>query len=213
MSNGTRVTDWQEVHARLERARLAMESGGELQPEETARILTDRALALAKPLEDSTPSTEMIELLVVSLGGERFGIETVYALEAISLRELIPVPCTPNFVLGVVNYRGRILAVLDLRRMLGLSGEGVTEGSKIVSVEAGGMTFGIVVDTVTGTMSVLAHKVVPSPEAFTGLRLALTGRITDELITILDIDALARTPEILVNDEVNETRPTKGGMR
>ena len=203
MSDGTRVTDWQEVHARLERARLAMESGGELQPEEIARILTDRARALAEPLEDGTPSTEMIELLVVSLGGERFGIETVYAIEAISLRELIPVPCTPAFVLGVVNYRGRILAVLDLRRILGLSGEGVTEGSKVVSVEAGGMTFGIIVDTIAGTMSVPAHKVAPPPEALTGLRLVLTRGMTEELITILDLDALARAPAILVNEQVS----------
>lgn len=203
MSDGTRVIDWQEVHARLERARLAMESGGELQPEETARILTDRALALAKPLEDGKSSTEMIELLVVSLGGERFGIETVYAIEAISLRELIPVPCTPAFVLGVVNYRGRILAVLDLRRILGLSGEGVTESSKVVSVEAGGMTFGIVVDTIAGTMSVSAHKVAPPPEALTDLRLALTRGMTEELTTILDLDALARAPAILVNEQVS----------
>lgn len=202
MNNGTRVTDWQEVHARLERARLAMESGGEPQPEEIARILADRALALAKPLEDTTPSTEMIELLVVTLGGERFGIETVYALEAISLRDLIPVPCTPAFVLGVVNYRGRILTVLDLRSILGLSGGGVSEGNKVVSVEAGGMTFGIVVDTVAGTISVLAQKVAPPPEALTGLRMDLTRGITEELITILDLDALARAPAILINEQV-----------
>jgi purine-binding chemotaxis protein CheW len=201
MNDGTRVTDWQEIHARLERARLAMESGGELQPEEIARILADRALALAKPLEDSTP-TEMIELLVVSLGGERFGIETVYALEAISLRELIPVPCTPVFVLGIINYRGRILTVLDLRSILNLSGEDVTEGSKVVSVEAGGITFGIVVDEVVETMSVRANKVTSPPEAFTGLRLALTRGMTEELITILDLDALARAPAILVNEQV-----------
>jgi purine-binding chemotaxis protein CheW len=180
-----------------------MESCGELQPEEIARILTDRARVLAKPLEDATPSTEMIELLVVSLCGERFGIETVYALEAISFRELIPVPCTPAFVLGVVNYRGRILTVLDLRSLLGLSGGGVTEDHKIVSVEAGGMTFGIVVDTVAGTKSVLAHKVAPPPEALTGLRLALTRGMTEELITILDLDALARAPAILVNEQVS----------
>ena len=203
MSDGTRVIDWQEVHARLERTRLAMESGGELQPEEISRILTDRALALAEPLKDGTPSTEMIELLVVSLGGERFGIETVYALEAISLPELIPVPCTPAFVLGVANYRGRILAVLDLRRILGLSGEGVTEGNKVVSVEAGGMTFGIIVDTVEGTMSVPTHKVAPPPEALTGLRLVLTRGMTEELITILDLDALAQAPAILVNEQVS----------
>lgn len=204
MSEETRGTDWQEVHARLERARLTMDSSGELQSTEVARILTDRALTLAKPLKDGAPSMkEMIELLVVSLGGERFGIETLYALEAISLRELIPVPCTPAFVLGVVNYRGRILAILDLRRILNLPGEGVMEGSKVVAVEAGGMTLGILVNTVVGTISVLTSKVAPPPEALTGLRLALTRGVTEEFITVLDLHALARAPEILVNEQVD----------
>lgn len=204
MSEETRGTDWQEVHARLERARLTMDSSGELQSTEVARILTDRALTLAKPLKDGAPSMkEMIELLVVSLGGERFGIETLYALEAISLRELIPVPCTPAFVLGVVNYRGRILAILDLRRILNLPGEGVMEGSKVVAVEAGGMTLGILVNTVVGTISVLTSKVAPPPEALTGLRLALTREVTEEFITVLDLHALARAPEILVNEQVD----------
>lgn len=204
MSEETRGTDWQEVHARLEQARLTMDSSGELQSTEVARILTDRALTLAKPLKDGAPSMEeMIELLVVSLGGERFGIETLYALEAISLRELIPVPCTPAFVLGVVNYRGRILAILDLRRILNLPGEGVMEGSKVVAVEAGGMTLGILVNTVVGTISVLTSKVAPPPEALTGLRLALTRGVTEEFITVLDLHALARAPEILVNEQVD----------
>lgn len=204
MSEETRGTDWQEVHARLERARLTMDSSGELQSTEVARILTDRALTLAKPLKDGAPSMEeMIELLVVSLGGERFGIEALYALEAISLRELIPVPCTPAFVLGVVNYRGRILAILDLRRILDLPGEGVMEGSKVVAVEAGGMTLGILVNTVVGTISVLTSKVAPPPEALTGLRLALTRGVTEEFITVLDLHALARAPEILVNEQVD----------
>jgi len=204
MSEEPRGTDWQKVHARLEQARLTIDSSGELQSIEVVRILTDRALALAKPLKDSAPSMEeMIELLVVSIGGERFGIETLCAIEAISLRELIPVPCTPAFVLGIVNYRGRILAILDLRRILDLPGEGVMEGSKVVAVEAGGTTVGILVNTVVGTISVLVRKVAPPPEALTGLRLALTRGVTEEFITVLDLHALARAPEILVNEEVD----------
>ncbi len=202
MNKRARVTDWQEAHARLERARQAIESGGHLSPEEATRILRNRARELATPLEEAMPSTEMIELVVFTLAGERFGIELTHVLEVTSLRELIPVPCTPAFVLGMINYRGRILTVLDLRRLLNLPGEGLTEGSRVISVKAAGMTFGIVADTVAGTLSVPAHKVAPPPEALTGLRLALTRGITEELMTVLDLDALARTPEILVNDEV-----------
>lgn len=201
MSERARGIDWQEAHVRLERARRALESGGDLPREEVARILRDRALALATPLDDAAPAAEMIELLVFSLAGERFGVEIARVLEVTALRELIPVPCTPAFVLGVINYRGRIVTVLELRRLLNLPGEGVAKGRGVIVVEAGGMTFGTVADTIAGTLSVPAHQVAPPPEAFTGLRLALTRGITDALITVLDLDALARTPEIVVNDE------------
>lgn len=202
MNERTHVTDWQEVHARLERTGQAMESGGEPPPDEVARILRNRAGELATPLQEATQSTETIELLVFTLAGERFAIDTAHVLEATSLRELLPVPCTPAFVLGLVNHRGRILTVLDMRRLLNLSGEGMTEGSRVMAVEAGGMTYGIMADTVDGTLSVPVRKVAPPPEALTGLRLALTRGITEDLITVLDLEALAQTQEILVNEEV-----------
>ena len=202
MNERGQIVDWQDVHVRLERTQKAIHTGGVLPQEEIARILNSRALALAAPPEDAAPATQMISLLIFTLSGDRFGIETTHILEALDLQGLISVPCTPTFVVGVVNYKGRILTVLDLRRLLGLSGEGVTKGSKIVSVEAGDMTFGIAVDAVGGIMLVSAHKVTPPPEALTGPCLALTRGITEELITILDLDALARAPAILVNEQV-----------
>lgn len=202
MNEEARTTDWQRAHACLERARLAMESDGQLAPEEAARILMERTLALAKPMEDVTPSGETIELLAVSLAGERFGVDITHALEAIPLRDLIPVPCTPVFVVGLMNYRGRILAVLDLRPLLGLQGEGIREEGKVVLVEAGGMTFGLYVDQVQGTLAVLAGKVAPPPKGFADLRSAVTRGLTEDLMTVLDLHALARAPEILVNEQI-----------
>lgn len=202
MNGAAGDADWHNAHASLERARLAMESDGRLSPEQVARILMERTLALAKPLEGATPSTETIELLAVSLAGERFGIDIAQALEAMPLRELIPVPCTPAFVLGVMNYRGRILAVLDLRPLLGLQGQGVKEDGKVVLVEAAGMTFGLYFDRVEGTLTVPARQVAPPPQGFGDLRLTLTRGLTEDLLTVLDVDALARAPEILVNEQI-----------
>lgn len=205
MSDGTRVIDWQEVHVRLERIRKAIQIDNEPTQEEIARILRSRALALATPPENTAPATKMLQLLVFTLSGERFGVEIAHVLEVARLRELIPVPCTPVFVFGVTHYRGRILTVLDLRQPLNLAGKdkAVAEGKRVISVEVGGMTFGIVADTVVGTLSIPAHKVGPPSATLSGLSLAITRGITDELITILDLDALAKTSEILVNDTVN----------
>lgn len=202
MNERGRITDWQQTHARLAQARKAMETGGERPREEAVRILKSRARALAAPLEDTTSSTEMIRLLVFTLSGERFGIEMAHVHEAASLRELIPVPCTPAFVVGVTHVRGRIMPVLDLRPLLNLQGKEGTECGTFISVEAGGMTFGVVTDTVTETLAVPAHKVAPPPEALTGLRRAVTRGVTEELITVLDLEALVQTQAIVVNEDV-----------
>jgi len=194
--------DWQEAYARLERARRALETGWERSPEETQRILGARARALAKPREEAPTASEVLDLLIFSLAGERYGIETAHVLEAVPLRELTPVPCTPPLVLGVLNHRGRILPVLDLRRLFELAGRGVPEGSKLVAVEAARMTFGIFVDAVAGTMRVGSHEVAPPPGALAGERQAPIRGVTREMIAVLDLAALARDPRIAVNEEV-----------
>ncbi len=205
MNKREQMFNWQETHARLERTGRALQTGGELPQEEAARILRHRASALATPQEGAAPATETLPLLVFTLSGERFGIETARVLEVVSLRELIPVPYTPTFIIGVTHHRGRVLTILDLQQLLNLPGnvKDKAENRNLIPVEVGGMTFGMVVDSVVGILSVPAHKVAPPSAVLSGLALAITRGITEELITILDLDVLARTPEILVKDEVN----------
>ena len=193
--------DWQEVYSRLEQTRRTLEAGGSLPPDEVKRILRDRAQALAKPLAEAPTPTEVLDLLVFSVAGERYGIETVHVLEVVPLRELTPVPCTPSFVLGVVNHRGRILPVLDFGRLFDLTGAEVTEGSRVVAVEAGGTTFGIFTDSVAGTVRVSAHEIAHPPVTLTGDGHAFIHGVTGAMVALLDLEALARDPRIAVNDE------------
>ena len=195
------VLNWQEVYARLERTRRAFDTGGNRSPEEAKRILRSRALVLAKPLEEAQAPTEVLDLLVFSLSGERFGIATAHVVEVIPLEGLTPVPCTPAFVLGVVNHRGRILPILDFRRLIELGGQGVAEGSRIVAVEAGGVTFGIMAETVVGTIQVGASEVAPPPTALAGARGAFLMGVTGDMVAVLDIEALTQDPRIVVNEE------------
>jgi len=192
---------WQAAYSRLEQTRRTLEAGGSLPSEEVKRILRDRAQALAKPLAEARTPAEVLDLLVFSLAGERYGIETTYVLEVIPLRELTPVPCTPPVILGVVNHRGHILPVLDLRRLFELPGQGVTEGGQVVAVEAGGMTFGVFTDSVAGTIRVAADKIALPPVTLTGDRHAFIRGVTGEMIAVLDFEALARDPRIVVNQE------------
>jgi purine-binding chemotaxis protein CheW len=195
-----RAISWQQVYVHLEQVRRALEAGGERSPETVKQILEERAKALARPLDSAPTATAMLDLLVFSLAGERYGIETEHVLETMSLRELTPVPCTPPLILGVINHRGRILPVLDLRRLLELQGQGVPPGSRVVAVEAGGMTFGILAEALVGTTHVAAHDVAPPPVSLTGDRQALCKGVTGTMVAVLDVEALAQDPRIMVNN-------------
>ncbi len=211
MMNGARpAIDWEKARARLEQTRRALEADGELPADEVKRILRARAQALAKPLEEAPAPADGLELLVFSLAGERYGIEMARVLEVLPFRDLMPVPRTPSFVLGVVNHRGRILVVLDLRRLFDLAGHGVVEGSRVVAVAAGGMTFGVFAEAVIGTVTVGAHEVAPPPVILTGDRQAFLRGVTGEMVALLDLEALARDPRLTVNDEVGRAASQEG---
>lgn len=173
--------------------------GLERTPEEVRRILRERAQALAKPLEEAPAPSEVLDLLVFSLAAERYGIETTRVLEVVPLREWTPVPSTPPFILGVVNHRGRILSILDLRKLFDLSGQGVTAAGRVVAVEAGGMTFGIYAEAVLGMVQV--QEVAPPPVTLAGDRQALVRGVTAEMVAVLDLEALARDQRFVVNQE------------
>lgn len=203
MTEGRAAIDWQEVYIRLERTQQTLEAGGKPPPEEVRRILKERAQALARPLEETLPQTRALDLLVFSLAGERYAIETAHVLEVVPLRELTPVPCTPSFVRGVVNYRGLVLPVLDFRRLFELAAHGGSGGIQVVAVEAEGMTFGILAEAVVGTIGVAAHEVGPPPLTLSGDQQAFLQGVTGEMVAVLDLPALARDPRMVVNEEVS----------
>lgn len=207
MSDGLRGSfDWEAAYARLEAFGRALEETVEPAPEEVRRILRERALSLARPQETAPAPSEGPELVVFSLGEERYGIEAAHVHQVVPLRELTRVPCTPPFVLGVINHRGRILAVLDLRRFLnlsGLSGQDTPEGGRVVVVDAGGMTFGIRADSVAGIHKEAARELAPPPVTLASAGRAFVRGVAGDMIAVLDAEALARDPGIRVQEEAS----------
>src|SRR4051794_13858537 len=90
-------------------------------------ILQARARALARRPEEAPAAGEMLEILEFTLASERYAVENRYVLEVAPLKELTPLPCTPPFVRGIVNVRGRILPVFDLKMFFDLPQKGISD--------------------------------------------------------------------------------------
>ena len=79
------------------------------------RILKARTVALAQELVENAAEGEQIEIVEFLLADERYAIESAYIGEVYPLKDLTPLPCAPSFVLGIINMRGKILSIIDLR--------------------------------------------------------------------------------------------------
>ncbi len=81
---------------------------------------------------------------------ENYGIESVYVREVHPLKELTPLPCTPSFVLGIINVRGQILSVIDLKKFFDLPAQEPTSLNKVIIFHNNRIEFGILADAVIG---------------------------------------------------------------
>lgn len=166
-----------------------------------AQILHDRAQVLARPPKQAAADT-LFELLEFRLAQERYAVETRYVREVYPLKDLTPLPCTPAFVLGVVNVRGHILPVLDLKKFFDLPETGLTDLHCIILVRERDLEFGLLADVIVGVRSIPVTSLQPSLPTLTGIRSDYLKGVTDECLVVLDLARLLADPIIIVHEEV-----------
>jgi purine-binding chemotaxis protein CheW len=178
-------------------------SAGKTRPEETKRILKARAEALAREPAQAQAAGEHIEVVEFVLANERYAVETRCVREVYPLENLTPLPCTPAFVLGIVNMRGEILSVIDLKKFFELPEKGLTDLNKVIVLETENMLFGVLADTVLGVRRVAVDEIQPSLPTLTGVREAYLKGVTAERVVILDADKLLADERIIVREQVD----------
>jgi len=133
---------------------------------------------------------------------ERYGIEPKYVVEVHPLSQLTPVPCTPDFVLGIVNLRGRIISVIDLKIFFELPQQGFTNLNRLIVLESTDMEFGLLADLVVGRRIIALKDIQPPLPTMTEIGIEyLTGITADDLI-ILDGGKLLADSSIVVHETV-----------
>ncbi len=195
--------DWERAYARLERARRALELGAERSPEETSRILRERTRALARREGAATPETTA-SLLVFILAGESYAIDAGQALEVVPVRGLVPVPCTPAVIAGILPHRGHVLTVLDLRVLLGVGA--AAHASRVVAVAAAGISFGLLAEEISGLMTIVVED-LREPALSSPGRPHFVRALTEEGTVVLDLEALGSDPRVVVDQHLQPGIP------
>ena len=155
-------------------------------------------------MSNENSSTEQ-QLVVFDLSGEAYGIAIESVREIIRLQEITQVPRTPSFVEGVINLRGKVIPVVELRKRFGLEAKERDEDTRIVNVDIGGQEIGMVVDAVTEVLRISSNQVEPPSAVITTADsgyLRGIAKLDDRLIILLDLDQILNTDEKAEIDEI-----------
>jgi purine-binding chemotaxis protein CheW len=173
--------------------------------EEKDRVLGERALKLAQPARTAEElKDDHVEVIEFLLGDERYAIDVGHVREVYPFKDPTPVPCTPDFILGIINVRGKVVSVTDLRRILDLPGKESTPESKVLILTNDDMEFGILADAVAGERKIPAADIRTVPATLGGARERFIKGVTSERLVLLDGERLLSDESIVVHEEVDE---------
>lgn len=200
--------DWQEIHSRLERARVALEQGAAPPVDEVKKVLKARAKVLAREPEARTLDAERIEVVGFLLAYESYAIESSFVREVWPLKHLAPLPGTPPFVAGIVNVRGRIVSVINLKKFFDLPEKGLTDLNKVIILRDGRNEFGILADSVLSVGHILRQEMQQTLPTLTGVRAEYIKGVTSARLIMLDAVKLMSDPKINLC-QTTEPQPRK----
>jgi len=170
--------------------------------EEQQKILKTRALELAKEPQKEDGDAKYIEITEFLLASELYGIETCYIREVYSLKDFTPLPCTPSFVLGIINIRGKIISVIDIKQFFQISIKGLSDKNKAIVLSSNTMEFGILADEIKGVCTIPSKDVQAGLPTLTDIRLEYLLGVTKDGRVILDGGKLLTDKNLLVYEEV-----------
>jgi purine-binding chemotaxis protein CheW len=170
---------------------------------ETQALLKSRAIAMAVEPDRKRETSGIIEMVEFILGSESYGIQSEFVREVYPLKDFTPLPGVPSFVVGIVNIRGQLIPIVDLKKFFNLTEKGLGELNKLIIIRNENMEFGILADTVNGTKQIYMEDILPVPGTITAIgEDYLKGVTTDNLI-IISAEKLLSDKTIVINEEVS----------
>ncbi|HOJ63705.1 MAG TPA: chemotaxis protein CheW [Spirochaetota bacterium] len=155
-------------------------------------------------MSDNVVVSNERQLILFSLGKGSYGIPIENVFEIKKMEEITIVPKAPKFIEGVINLRGNVVPVVDLRKRFGMEKAEITKKTKIIIVEIKKRQFGLIVDSVAEVVTLSNDQIEPSLPTVSGLKAEFIngiGKLNDKLIIILDISRILQSSEDIKVEE------------
>lgn len=151
------------------------------------------------------------KLVSFSLMGEVYGVPISMVQEIIRIQPITQIPRAPEYVDGVINLRGRIIPVIDLKKRFGLGCAEQTKNTRVVVVTVGTVTVGLVVDAVSEVLRLKDEDVEPPSPIVSSVDAEYikgVGKIGDKLIILLDTEKILSHDEKIVLERLTNDGPS-----
>lgn len=156
---------------------------------------------------DEEKKTKDLQLVVFHLTDEEYAVPIIQVHEIIKPTEITRIPGMPKFVEGVINLRGKVIPVIDIRKRFNLEQKEQDEGTRIIVVDVGIQTVGLTVDSVTEVLKLSSESIDPVPVTIARISseyLKGIGKLKERLIIILDLEKMLTDIERISLEQAKE---------
>jgi purine-binding chemotaxis protein CheW len=140
----------------------------------------------------------ILQLVTFKLGSEEFGVDILKVQEIIKMMNVTKIPNAPVFIEGVINLRGKIIPIVDLRKRLGFEDQEFDKSTRIIVVELDGLVLGFIVDSVSEVLRIPEDTIEPPPSMVAGIEseyIEGVGKLDDRLLILLELKKIFSSPE------------------
>jgi purine-binding chemotaxis protein CheW len=141
---------------------------------------------------------DLLQLVSFNIGDEEFGVDILQVQEINRMLDVTRVPNAPEYVDGVINLRGKVIPIVNLRRRFGMPRKERDKHTRIVVVELSGQVVGFVVDAVSEVLRISRAVTEPPPSIVGGVReeyITGVGKLEDRLLILLDLEKVLTAGE------------------
>ncbi|HET9029314.1 MAG TPA: chemotaxis protein CheW [Candidatus Aquilonibacter sp.] len=156
-------------------------------------------------------SGQVVQVVSFKLATEEYGVDISQVQEIIRMVEITHVPRAPRFMEGVINLRGQLIPIIDLRTRFGMQKINATKSTRIIVTEIGSKRVGIVVDSVSEVLNIPIENVEDAPEMIAGVGTEYiqgVGKMDERLIIMLDLTMVISGEEKQQLEQIGEPAAT-----